>query len=374
MPQAAGQPGGSLRLGFTTGTCASAAAKAAVQALFAGVISSEVAVGLPGGERVTLPVRVFLGHGYSLAEVVKDAGDDPDITHGAVIQAKAEPYAPGEVRLEAGAGIGRVTKPGLAVPVGEPAINPVPREMILQAIREALPAGCGIRVTLSIPGGEELARRTMNPRLGIVGGLSILGTTGWVRPMSQEALLESLIPQIDVAVAAGHRTVALTPGAQSRKFGVGKFGFEEDAVIEASNFVGAMLEACAKKGVRKVLLWGSAGKLVKVAAGIFHTHSRVADARRETVAAWAAARGAAAEEVKRILSSSSVEEMREILEACGLSDLWDFLAAKASEQAASFVWGELEVGTVLLDRRGEILGRDEAALGMMEELRRRREP
>ncbi|MGB9887856.1 MAG: cobalt-precorrin-5B (C(1))-methyltransferase CbiD [Moorellales bacterium] len=356
------------RWGFTTGTCAAVAAKAATRALYFGGAMPEEEVGLPDGSRVRLPVRVVREEGRARVVVVKDAGDDPDVTHGIEVVAEARREASGEVVLEAGAGIGTVTRPGLPVPVGEPAINPVPRSMILEAVKEVLPPGAGVRIILSIPGGEELAGRTMNPRLGIVGGLSVLGTTGRVRPMSQEAMLTALRLQVEVAVARGLDTLVLVPGAKGRRTAE-QHGLPEAAVVETGNFVGELLTTCAQKRVRRVLLWGHAGKLVKLAGGSFNTHSRAADARREIIGAWAAAEGASREAVRRLLSVATVEEAQGVMEAEGLSRVWSVLAERASEQARCLVGGALEVGTVLLDHEGKVLGHDQKAVVLMRELR-----
>ncbi|WP_258360464.1 cobalt-precorrin-5B (C(1))-methyltransferase CbiD [Moorella sulfitireducens (nom. illeg.)] len=357
-----------LRRGYTTGTCAAAAARAAAVALWQERLVEEVTLTLPRGEKATLPVTVRRGPGWAEAVVVKDAGDDPDVTHGAAIHVRARQCARGLI-LRGGPGVGTVTRPGLAVPPGEPAINPVPRQMIAAAVAGLTPPGTGLELEISIPGGEELARRTLNPRLGIEGGLSILGTTGIVEPMSAEAYRASLVPQIDVALAAGHETLILTPGRLGQRQAEEGYRLPSQAVVLTSNFIGYMLEACAERGVKGVLLWGHAGKLIKVAGGIFYTHSRLADARQEILAAWAAARGASPAVVSRILEATTVEGAREIIAAAGLGrEFWDDLAARASQRAAVFVRGELAVGTAILNLQGEIMGRDAAARQMMREM------
>jgi len=271
------------------------------------------------------------------------------------------------VQILAGSGVGIVTKPGLPVPVGEPAINPVPRAMILTEAAQLLEPGQGVELTVSIPGGEELARRTLNPRLGIKGGLSILGTTGIVEPMSVEAFRSALVPQVNVALAAGHETLVLTPGRMGQRRAVENYGFPEEAVILTSNFIGHLLEACADAGVKRVLLWGHAGKLVQVAGGIFYTHSRVADGRLEIIAAHLAAGGAGAEAVRADLASPTVEAALEIVRGSGPADFWDLLAGRASRRAGEFVHERLKVGTAFLNLKGEIIGRDMAARQIMGE-------
>ncbi|MGI9953209.1 cobalt-precorrin-5B (C(1))-methyltransferase CbiD [Moorellaceae bacterium AZ2] len=365
-----------LRKGYTTGTCAAAAARAAVKALWSrGTDEDRVRVTLPQGKEIELPVTVRRGDGWAEATVIKDGGDDPDITHGAAVQVRARPGGQG-ITLKAGRGVGTVTLPGLAVPVGEPAINPVPRAMICEAVRDFIPLGQGVELTISIPGGEELARHTLNPQLGIVGGLSILGTTGIVEPMSEEAFRSSLLPQIDIARASGYEAVVLTPGRRGQRQAVEGYGLPERAVVLTGNFIGDLVKACAERGLKKVLLWGHVGKLVKVAGGIFHTHSRIADARREIVAAWTAAWGLPEGVVQAILSANTVEAVLAILrgawEETRCREFWDHLASIASKRSRELVCGGLEVGTAFLDLAGRIIGQDGEARRIMEELRHAR--
>ena len=355
-----------LRRGYTTGTCAAAAARAAALALWQQQTPADVSLTLPRGERVSLPVTVQRGDDWAEAVVIKDAGDDPDVTHGAAIHVRARKAGRGLV-LRGGSGIGTVTRPGLAVPAGEPAINPVPRQMIGDAVAGIAPAGQGLELEISIPGGEELARRTLNPRLGIEGGLSLLGTTGIVEPMSEEAYRTSLVPQIDVARAAGWETLILTPGRLGQRQAEEHYHLPAAAVVLTSNFIGYMLEACVERGIKQVLLWGHSGKLIKVAGGIFYTHSRLADARQEILAALAAAQGASREVVQRLLEVNTVEAARGIIEDCGLGQgFWDFLAARSSQRAEALVHGALAAGTAMLNLQGEILGLDSKARRILE--------
>ncbi|MGQ9497161.1 MAG: cobalt-precorrin-5B (C(1))-methyltransferase CbiD [Desulfotomaculales bacterium] len=350
-----------LREGYTTGACAAAAAKAATLLLFTGCVPETVRVLTPAGRELCLPVAdAAVNAGRARCGVVKDAGDDPDVTDGLTICAEARPIPAGVV-LRGGPGVGVVTQPGLPVPVGEPAINPVPRAMILREVGSVLPPGRGVEITISVPGGNEVAARTFNPRLGIVGGISILGTTGVVRPMSEEACRESLGLLVDVAAARGLVRLVLVPGRSGEEFAVKRYGFPPGAVVQMSNFVGFMLKRCAARNVKEVLLLGHHGKLSKVAAGVFHTHSRVADGRLEVLAAVAAAEGAAAETVNELLSCTTVEAAVGVLERAGLAQVWDCLAARASARAQAFVENRLRVGTVLLDRSGAILGVDRVA-------------
>lgn len=350
-----------LRSGYTTGTCAAAAAKGAALALLGRQVEA-VSVTTPQGRILTVPLhQVAVDGDAARCTVIKDAGDDPDITDGAAIVAEVSLQPHGTVIIAGGAGVGVVTKPGLAVPVGEPAINPAPRRMIEMAMRQVLPAGQGARVTIAIPGGEKLAARTLNPLLGIVGGLSVIGTTGIVEPMSEEAFKQSLTPQIDVARAAGYTSVVFVPGKLGQDAACHKFHLPADAVVQTSNFIGYMLEEAVERGVRQVMLFGQAGKLVKVAAGIFHTHSRMADARLETLAAYAGAAGAPAPVVRRILSCTTTEAAQAVLAEHGLTALWNQIARRASARAEQHVFGKLTVGTVIVDMQGRLLGRDATA-------------
>ncbi|MDN5345172.1 MAG: cobalt-precorrin-5B (C1)-methyltransferase [Clostridia bacterium] len=359
-------PGRELRRGYTTGTCAAAAARAAALTLWQGREVREVTLTLPRGEVVTLPVKVQRGLDWAEAVVIKDAGDDPDVTNGVSIHVRACRRGEG-LRLLGGTGIGRVTRPGLAVPPGEAAINPVPRQMITAAVADVTPPGAGMELEISIPGGEELARRTLNPRLGIAGGLSILGTTGIVEPMSEEAYRTSLVPQIDVALASGQQGLVLTPGRLGQRQAEERYHLPAGAVVLTSNFIGYMLEACAARGVKKVLLWGHGGKMIKVAGGIFYTHSRLADARQEILAAWAAAQGAPQGAIRLLLEANTVEAAQGIIRDYGLGrEFWDSLAARASQRAMALVHGNLTVGTALLNLQGDIIGWDGTARQMLE--------
>lgn len=351
-----------MRSGRTTGTCAAAALKAALLA-WRGEMPAQVNVQTPQGNWLQVPVEeaAVLKQG-GRAVVRKDAGDDPDITHGALLVAEVSLH-PGEGwTLSAGPGVGTVTKPGLAMAPGEPAINPGPRRMLALVLDELLPEGMGAEVTLSIPGGEELAKRTLNPSLGICGGLSIIGTTGIVEPMSEEAFKNSLAPQLRVAQAQGFESVVLVPGRIGQDAAILKYGLPDESVVQMSNFVGFMLTKAAEFGLKKVLLFGHLGKLAKVAAGIFHTHNRMADGRMETLAAYAALLGASQETVKDILDATTTEGAMPFITAAGLGEkLYPLLAVKASERAKRHVFGDLEVGTVIVTLQGELLGMDEDA-------------
>jgi len=263
-----------LRTGWTTGTCASAAAKAAAQLLAAGPPPPEwVEVGLPSGRRVTFAVESASMVGSAArAVVVKDAGDDPDVTHGAHLTATVAWRTGDGIELAGGEGVGVVTKPGLGLPVGGPAINPVPREMITKAVSEVV-GDRGVRVEISVPDGERMARKTTNRRLGVLGGISILGTTGIVRPFSTASWRASVVQAVQVATAQGERTVVLCTGGRTEKGAMALLpDLPEVCFIEVGDFTGAALRTAAERGVTRVVFVGMVGKLTKLAAGVLMTH------------------------------------------------------------------------------------------------------
>jgi len=317
----------------------------------------------PQGISLSVPIlKAAAVAGGGIASVIKDAGDDPDITDGVelIVEVQLRPEQ-AEISFFAGIGIGTVTLPGLQIPVGQPAINPAPRQMIESAIRPLLPEGAGAVVKISIPEGEKLARRTLNPTLGIIGGLSIIGTTGIVEPMSEEAFKNSLKPQISVAKALGFQAIVMVPGKIGQDFAVHRYGLPVAAVVQTSNFIGFMLESAAEFGIKDILLFGHLGKLVKVAGGIFHTHNRMADARMETLAAYMAAEGAPQAAVRSVLACTTTEAAIPILQQYKLEMVYSVLAERASIRAQRFIFEDAAVGTAIVSMKGELLGLDAAA-------------
>ena len=295
-----------LRYGFTTGTAATAAALGALLWL-RGEGRDAVDVVLPDGTALHLPLagarRTEEG---AEAWVVKDGGDDPDVTSGLAVVASLR-YAKEGLTLLAGEGVGQVTRPGLPVAVGEAAINPGPREMLRRHLLPLLPPGRGLEVTLSIPGGDEAAKRTFNPRLGIEGGLSILGTRGLVVPMSDEALVATIHSELSVRAAEGHRHLCLVPGNYGRAVARG-LDIADERIVIVSNYVGFALEKVRDLPLETLLVVGQVGKIMKVAGGSLHTHSRYSDGRRETFAALAAREGATATEVETLLEANTLDD------------------------------------------------------------------
>lgn len=362
-----------LKGGYTTGACLAAGAKAGAMIMQGEDPGDRVDIVALDGTPLQIPIASveLLAHGVKV-EIIKDAGDDPDITNGTSVfitfsfltQEQLQPvYGQSilykQILFEAGQGIGHATKPGLSLAVGEPAINPGPRKLVYNSIKDIIgDKACLVRV--DIPAGTELATKTLNPVLGIEGGISVIGTTGVLRPMSEEAFKNSLVPQIEVAKAAGFTTQIFVPGKIGERIAT-SWGLPTEAMVQTSNFIGFMLEAGADHGLERILLFGHIGKLAKVAAGVFHTHNRVGDARLEVLAAYSAAQGMPAEGVQRILQAVTTEEALPVIEEYGLQSVYQVIAARASYRAERLLFNRLQVGTVLVTLQGKLLGMDEKA-------------
>jgi cobalt-precorrin-5B (C1)-methyltransferase len=351
-----------LRRGWTTGACATAAAKAAYAALVTGEFPDPVAVTLPRGQRVSFALALTRREaGSASAGVIKDAGDDPDVTHGALIVATVRAGAPGSgVVFRAGPGVGTVTRPGLAIPPGEPAINPVPRRMIRDAIAEvaALANHSGdVQVEIAIPGGEELAAKTLNGRLGIVGGLSILGTTGIVVPYSCSSWIASIQRGIDVARAAGLVHIAGATGASSEAAVRKLYGLPEIALIDMGDFVGGMLKYARAHPVPRITIAGGVAKMTKLAQGLLDLHSKRGEVDLPALAALARTAGGSAALCARIVAANTAAEAFGHAQADGIR-LGDAVAQAAEAVAARVVEGRgIAIDTVLFDRDGKLVGR-----------------
>ena len=357
-----------LRRGYTTGTCAQAAAKAAAIMLTTGKIIKSVEVELPRGEKLYLPlIGQKIGENFAECGVIKDAGDDPDITDKAKVFCKVRITDRKEITIKGGQGVGVVTKPGLAIPVGESAINPVPRKMIIKELTPYIPSGKGLEVVISVPGGEELAKKTWNPRLGIVGGISIIGTTGIVEPKSTSAYRASISLCLNVALASGYKVVFITPGYVGERVLKERLNVPEETIVKIGDYVGYTLKQCVTKKVKGVLLIGHIGKLAKVAAGLFNTHSKFGDARLETIAAYAGACGANSKVIKEILKLKLAEASIEILRKNNLMETFQMLAKRVVERSREYTEGKLKIGCILLSLKGDILGSEPKNLIRKEE-------
>ncbi len=358
-----------LRKGYTTGSCAAAAARAAARMLVTQEPIESIEIELPAGIELRLPVdNIALHSEWAACSVRKDSGDDPDVTNGLDVFARVSLADHGNIEITAGEGVGIVTKPGLGIPVGSPAINPVPRRMIVEAVRSELPQGQGADVIVFIPGGEKIADKTFNPRLGIVGGLSILGTTGVVEPMSEEAFKEALVLRLKVLAADGTKRAVLVPGKYGENFAVSRLKLPQELIVVCSNFIGFMLDACLENGFQDLLLVGHIGKLIKVAGGIFHTHSRVADARMEILAALACLHGADRDTVGLILNCTTTDAAFDIIRTKGLLGIYDEIAERVSSKCRQRLQDKLNVGTIIYGQKGELLGIDAAGKKLWKEL------
>ena len=344
--------GKKLRYGYTTGTCAAAAAKGATIFLLTGRAPAAVQIHTPKGIDLTLPMEEAKREGNAArCAVRKFSGDDPDVTDGALIVATASVSATPGVHIDGGEGVGRVTKPGLKVPVGEAAINPGPRAMIEQAVNEALEETepvSSLDVVISVPEGAALAAKTFNPRLGILGGISILGTSGIVEPMSEEALIDSIRLEIRQRKTLGETRLILAPGNYGTDFLRDTLGVSEDRIVKISNYVGRALDAAAEAGFAEVLLAGHIGKLIKLSGGIMNTHSREGDGRAELMAAWALKAGADADTARAILACVTTDEMLRILREKGLlAPAMELMARGIDLYVNARVKGLLTVGVLV---------------------------
>ena len=311
-----------LRKGFTTGSCGAAAAKAALYMLLTGSAKDEIGIITPGGAVFRTEVKdIFREVNRVRCAVVKDGGDDPDVTTGLHVTAEvsAEERDDGklEIQIEGGPGVGRVTLPGLDQPVGNAAINRVPRQMIekeLSEVAELLDFRGRIRVVLSVPGGEAAAERTFNPRLGIEGGISILGTTGIVEPMSTRAILDTIRVELNQRKALGDRIAAVSPGNYGLNFMQETYGYDLNRSVKCSNYVGNTVDMVREMGFRGMLLTGHIGKLIKVSGGIMNTHSKEGDARMELLAAAVIRAGGSMDTLRGILNCRVTEEALGIIQ------------------------------------------------------------
>jgi cobalt-precorrin-5B (C1)-methyltransferase len=350
-----------LRRGWTTGACAAAASKAAYAALLTGDFPDPVEIVLPRGERPAFALALTRrDEGAATAGIVKDAGDDPDVTHGALVVATVRPAAAGTgVTFRAGAGVGTVTRPGLPVPPGEPAINPMPRQMIRDAIAEVAAAAGqpgDVEVEIAIPEGEALAAKTLNGRLGIVGGLSILGTTGIVVPYSCSAWIHSIHRGVDVARAIGLAHIAGATGATSEAAVQKLHALPETALIDMGDFVGGMLKYVRAHPVPRVTIAGGVAKMTKLAQGLLDLHSRRGAVDLAVLAALADSAGGSPALRERIVAANTAAEAFAHAQAEGIA-LGEAVARAAQATAMRVVAGrEIAVEIVLFDRDGRLVG------------------
>ena len=370
-----------LRKGFTTGSCGAAAAKAALYMLLTGSMKDEIEIITPGGAVFRTEVKDIFREGNRVrCAVVKDGGDDPDVTTGLHVTAevRAEERADGalEIRIEGGPGVGRVTLPGLDQPVGNAAINRVPRQMIekeLSEVAELLDFRGRIRVILSVPGGEAAAERTFNPRLGIEGGISILGTTGIVEPMSTRAILDTIRVELNQRKALGDRIAAVSPGNYGLNFMKETYGYDLNRSVKCSNYVGDTVDMVREMDFRGMLLTGHIGKLIKVSGGIMNTHSKEGDARMELLAAGVIRAGGSMDTLRGILNCRVTEEALGIIQTespallrTSMESVMDRILYYLRKRAGE----ELPVECILYSNEFGLLAASPGAMDMLEELRK----
>ena len=370
-----------LRKGFTTGSCGAAAAKAALYMLLTGSVKDEIEIITPGGAVFRTEVKdIFREENRVRCSVVKDGGDDPDVTTGLHVTAevRAEERTDGdlEIQIEGGPGVGRVTLPGLDQPVGNAAINRVPRQMIekeLSEVAELLDFRGRIRVILSVPGGEAAAERTFNPRLGIEGGISILGTTGIVEPMSTRAILDTIRVELNQRKALGDRIAAVSPGNYGLNFMKETYGYDLNRSVKCSNYVGDTVDMVREMDFRGMLLTGHIGKLIKVSGGIMNTHSKEGDARMELLAAGVIRAGGSMDTLRGILNCRVTEEALGIIQAespallrKSMESVMDRILYYLRKRAGE----ELPVECILYSNEFGLLAASPGAMDMLEELRK----
>lgn len=356
-----------LRCGYTTGTCAALATAGAAALLLSGEAQGALSLVTPKGIPVTVePVELFLENGAAVCGVAKDGGDDADATDGLVIRARVTTIEEPEIRIDGGEGVGRVTKPGLDQPPGAAAINRVPRRMIEEQARRvcaALGYAGGLSVCISVPGGKEAAQRTFNPMLGIEGGISILGTSGIVEPMSEKALVDTIAVELRQAAALGARDVILTPGNYGETFLRDHPQAARDVpVVKCSNFIGDALDLAGNRNFSQVLLVGHAGKLVKLAAGVMNTHSRYADGRAEVFCAHAAVCGAPQSLCQALMQAPSADACLSLLDEASLrGPVMTSILAAIQRHLDRRVGGRFRTGAVLFTNTLGLLGQTTTA-------------
>ena len=363
--------GKNLRCGYTTGSCATAASKAAAAMLLTGERIDSVRIDTPKGIVLNLePLEVMLTADFASCAIRKDSGDDPDDTNGVLVYAKVEKTAEPGIMIEGGVGVGRVTKPGLACAVGGPAINPTPRKMITTEVGKVMTeAGYtgGLKVTISIPAGVEIAKKTFNPRLGIIGGLSVLGTSGIVEPMSEKALVETMYVEIRAQQAAGNKNLLVFFGNYGEDFTRDEMKLDLEGHVTCSNFVGELLDYAVFCGFETLLLIGHSGKLVKVAQGVMNTHSKYADCRTELFALEAMFHGVSVEVGKEIYSCLTTDEVTKVLKR---ENIFEPVIEKVTDKIDFYmqhrVHGKIKTAALMFSNVYGILGKTKYADELVE--------
>ena len=363
-----------MRYGFTTGSCAAAAAKAAAYMLLTGKRKTEITIETPKGIPYTAQlIDIVRSEKEVSCAVEKDGGDDPDITTGALIYAKVsfgkenavDKQDCPQILIDGGIGVGRVTKPGLDQPVGNAAINHVPREMITKEVLQVckiLDYRGALEIEISVPGGERLAEQTFNPRLGIVGGISILGTSGIVEPMSNQAILDTIKVELNQRKAQGFDYVAVSPGNYGLDFMKKTYGYDLDKSVKCSNFIGDTIDMAMELGFQKMLLTGHIGKLIKVSGGIMNTHSKEGDCRMELIVSSAVKCGVEVKYLNQILECVTTEEAVRILVECGKrQEVLDYVMERICYYLNKRARGKMQIDCIMYANEFGELGRSKEA-------------
>ena len=362
-----------LRCGFTTGTCAAAASAGAARMLLSGKVIENITVITPSGNSVTVGLTdIKKENDYVSCAVQKDSGDDPDVTDKILVYSTVS-YEKSGITVDGGEGVGRVTKKGLKQQIGEAAINPVPRKMIEEQLKTAASDYSydgGLKAVISVPMGIQIAKKTFNPRLGIEGGISILGTTGIVEPMSEQALIDTISVELDVRKAQNEEFIIVTPGNYGQDFLRDNLGIAVDKCVKCSNFIGDTIDMCIEKGFKSMLLVGHIGKLSKLGCTIYNTNSRYADGRMEAFALCAALCGAEREVLENILGCITTDAALEILKKEGIFDETIKMLEKRIDRSLKLrAKGSIEIGMITFSEEYGILCKTENADNMLEKLK-----
>ena len=362
-----------LRCGFTTGTCAAAASAGAARMLLSGKVIENITVITPSGNSVTVGLTdIKKENDYVSCAVQKDSGDDPDVTDKILVYSTVS-YEKSGITVDGGEGVGRVTKKGLKQQIGEAAINPVPRKMIEEQLKTAASDYSydgGLKAVISVPMGIQIAKKTFNPRLGIEGGISILGTTGIVEPMSEQALIDTISVELDVRKAQNEEFIIVTPGNYGQDFLRDNLGIAVDKCVKCSNFIGDTIDMCIEKGFKSMLLVGHIGKLSKLGCTIYNTHSRYTDGRMEAFALCAALCGAEREVLENILGCITTDAALEILKKEGIFDETIKMLEKRIDRSLKLrAKGSIEIGMITFSEEYGILCKTENADNMLEKLK-----
>lgn len=362
-----------LRCGFTTGTCAAAASAGAARMLLSGKVIENITVITPSGNSVTVGLTdIKKENDYVSCAVQKDSGDDPDVTDKILVYSTVS-YEKSGITVDGGEGVGRVTKKGLKQQIGEAAINPVPRKMIEEQLKTAASDYSydgGLKAVISVPMGIQIAKKTFNPRLGIEGGISILGTTGIVEPMSEQALIDTISVELDVRKAQNEEFIIVTPGNYGQDFLRDNLGIAVDKCVKCSNFIGDTIDMCIEKGFKSMLVVGHIGKLSKLGCTIYNTHSRYADGRMEAFALCAALCGAEREVLENILGCITTDAALEILKKEGIFDETIKMLEKRIDRSLKLrAKGSIEIGMITFSEEYGILCKTENADNMLKKLK-----